>query len=107
MLCCAVQNKICDDIVFPPNFPLGPAFNLSKGVFTAANIAFQPKTTYVQQTLDYSSVQPLYNAVAAYAATKGLTLANRGEAHITVRALCQILSAALDPGAYVVNNLRG
>lgn len=84
LLGCAEQDKICDNISFPPTFPLGPTFNLSKGIFTSSNIAFQPKTTYVQQTLDYTSVQPLYNAVAAYAATKGLTLANRGEAHITV-----------------------
>ncbi|EIE18539.1 hypothetical protein COCSUDRAFT_68254 [Coccomyxa subellipsoidea C-169] len=77
-------NKICDNISFPPTFPIGPAFTLSKTVFSAADIAFQPKPNYVQQTLNYTAVKPLYDAVAAYAATQGLTLANRGEAHITV-----------------------
>ena len=38
-------------------------FNITKNVFNAANIPFQPKTTYVQQTLDFSSVLPLYNEV--------------------------------------------
>ncbi len=81
------QNKICDNISFPPTFPIGPAFTLSKTVFSAADIAFQPKPNYVQQTLNYTAVKPLYDAVAAYAATQGLTLANRGEAHITVSPL--------------------
>lgn len=89
-LTCAVlwvplqQNKICDNIDFPSTFPYAPAFNLSKSIFTSSNIAFQPKTTYVQQTLDFTAVQPLFNAVTAYAASKGLAVTGRGEAHITV-----------------------
>ena len=40
----------------------------------------------MQQTLDYNSVLPLYNALVAYGAQQGLALTGRGEAHITVGA---------------------
>lgn len=79
------QNKICSNIAFPPTFGTVPAFNLSSGVFNASTIAFQPKPNYVQQTLDFNSVSPLYKAISAYALSKfNVTVTNRGEAHITV-----------------------
>lgn len=79
------QNRICSNIDYPPTFGNVAAFNLSRSVFDASPIAFQPEETYVQQTLGYASVQPLYKAIAAYADTElNITVTNRGEAHITV-----------------------
>ena len=84
------QNKICSNITFPPTFGTVAAFNLSSGVFNASSIAFQPKPNYVQQTLDFSAVSPLYKAISTYAASKlNVTVTNRGEAHITVSATSQ------------------
>ncbi|CAL5228421.1 g11554 [Coccomyxa viridis] len=62
----------------------GQNFNITSKVFNASNIPFQPKTTYVQQALDFASVLPLYNEVAAYSLSQGVPLQNRGESHITV-----------------------
>ena len=46
-------------------FPrVNQVFNISKSVFSASNIPFSPKPNYVQQTLDFNSVLPLYNQVA-------------------------------------------
>ena len=46
-------------------FPrVNQVFNITKNVFSAANIPFSPKPNYVQQTLDFNSVLPLYNQVA-------------------------------------------
>ena len=90
------QNKICDNISFPPTFGKVPAFSLDKNIFTTNKIDFSPKTIYVQQTLNYTAIVPLYNAVAAYAKSQlNITLANRGEAHITVRP--QVLSSFFTP----------
>ena len=49
-------------------FPRVPGqFSISSKVFNSSQIAFSPKPNYVQQTLDFSSVLPLFNAVSVLA----------------------------------------
>ena len=46
-------------------FPRVPGqFSISSTVFNSSQIAFSPKPNYVQQTLDFSAVLPLFNAVS-------------------------------------------
>lgn len=47
-------------------FPRVPGqFSISSTVFNSSQIAFSPKPNYVQQTLDFSAVLPLFNAVSS------------------------------------------
>ena len=41
-------------------------FHISAQIFDASDIPFAPKPGYVQQTLDYSQVLPLYNQVPPF-----------------------------------------
>ncbi|CAK0785937.1 hypothetical protein CVIRNUC_009150 [Coccomyxa viridis] len=78
-------NDICHDVNYPPGFPRVPGqFSISSTVFNSSQIAFSPKPNYVQQTLDFSAVLPLFNAVNTYSTAQGVPLQNRGESHITV-----------------------
>ena len=80
-----MQNGICSGIDYPPGFGAVRAFTLSRRIFEASNVRFLPNDTYLQQTLDYAAVEPLYEGLNKYAAEElNITLANRGDAHITV-----------------------
>lgn len=89
-----MQNDICSGIDYPPSFGAVRAFTLSRRIFEASNVQFLPEETYLQQTLDYAAVQPLYEILKEYAAEElNITLTNRGDAHITVRGHFSLLHA--------------
>lgn len=57
----AVRYSFCASVQYPR--VANQNFNISSNVFKASQIPFSPKTTYVQQTLDFTQVLPLYNQV--------------------------------------------